>query len=306
MYKLLKNWKVVILSIGGATTFWFFNAFNKDYTARIHYPIEFQFEKDSVVVMEPLPTTVTVDVSSGGWNLLRNTFLFNITPIQIELDNPTEISYYARASLFPLVSEQLGLTINSLVTDTIFIRIEKKKQRWVSLAVDSTNISLKSDFRITSDITIEPDSALLVGPKSFIDTIGNTYVFGLAAKNINDPFSEEVSIGLPDPLLMTITPARTKVAFQVERFVEVEVKVPVELVNFPKDSSILLSQREVLVAFRVQKSKNRDYTPADFAVTADLSMRNREDSTVMAMLIFYPEELTDIQLVPEYIPLRYE
>ncbi len=115
MLKAFNNWKVVLLSIIGATTFWFFNALNKDYDARISYPIEFQFDRDSVVIMQPLPTTLSIDVSSGGWNLLRKTFWFNVTPIQIVLENPTEIGFYTRNSLMPIVSDQLDeLKINYL------------------------------------------------------------------------------------------------------------------------------------------------------------------------------------------------
>ena len=69
-----ENWKVILLSIIGAATFWFFNALNKNYDARISYPLSFSFDRDSVIVVEPLAEEVKIDVTSGGWNLLRKTF----------------------------------------------------------------------------------------------------------------------------------------------------------------------------------------------------------------------------------------
>lgn len=307
MYKLLKNWKVVILSLAGATTFWFFNALNKDYSARINYPIEFLFERDSVVVMQPLPTTITVDVASGGWNLIRRTFLFNITPIHIDLDNPTEISYYTSSSLFPLVTEQLrGLTVKHLVTDTVFINIEQKKRRRVILRVDSLTVPLAPNHRITSPIVLSQDTVELIGPKSFIDSIRSTYLFPLMAKRVNDPFNSVVEVGVPNPELISVVPKTVVVSFQVERFEEVRVKVPVEAINFPRDSSVWMQQDFVEVVFMVPRAKRKDYSPTDFAVTVDLSMRNKADSTVIAMLMFYPEEVADIYVVPENVKLKYE
>ena len=152
--KGLNNWKVVVLSLIGATTFWFFNELNKEYTTRLIYPLEFNFQRDSVVVMRPLPETINVDVTSGGWNLLRRTFiLFNPTPITIELFNPTLIKFYTRATMMPIVRDQLDeLKVNYLVTDTLFFDIEEKQSRIIGLSIDSANTELRDNYRITSSI----------------------------------------------------------------------------------------------------------------------------------------------------------
>ena len=124
MLTMLKNWKVVVLSLVGATTFWFFNALNKSYDTNINYPIEFVFDKDSVVVMKPLPENIRMNVSSGGWNLLRKTYWFNLPPIEIELTNPTSVQYMDRGLLFPIVVNQMTeLRVNYIVSDSLFIDI---------------------------------------------------------------------------------------------------------------------------------------------------------------------------------------
>ena len=91
------NWRAILLSVLAATTFWFFNALNKNYSTRLNYPLGFSFTRDSVVVVNPLPDKVVVDVSGGGWNLMRKTFLFSATPILLQLDNPTEIKFFTKA-----------------------------------------------------------------------------------------------------------------------------------------------------------------------------------------------------------------
>ena len=96
---LINNWKVVMFSFLGATTFWLFRSLSQDQSALISYPIEFVFDEDSVVVMDPLPETVKIDVSSGGWNLFRRTLLFSVEPLKVELDNPSEIKFLNRSFL---------------------------------------------------------------------------------------------------------------------------------------------------------------------------------------------------------------
>ena len=172
------NWKVVVLAIAGAATFWLFNALNKDYDTRISLPLEFVFNRDSVVVVTPLAKKVDVDVNGGGWNLLRKSFRLNSSPINIELDNPTEISYYTQSSLVPIISDQLrGFRLNYVITDTLFIDIEEKVSKKVMVAIDSMNIPLESNFRLTSPITIDVDTLTLTGPKSLLAE-QNPYIFG--------------------------------------------------------------------------------------------------------------------------------
>ena len=306
MYEVLKNWKVVLLSLGGATTFWFFNALNKDYNAVINYPIEFQFARDSVVVVDALPNTVTIDVSSGGWNLIRKTLFFNVTPIQIELENPTEISYYTRSALFPLVIDQLEeLQINYLVTDTLYINIDKKKTKKMAVKIDSLTIPFQENYRLTSPIQIIPDSIEITGAQSFLDTLGQTYYLTFETKEIDDPYDRNLEVLFPERSQATSNPKEVRVAFEVERFERMQVTVDVEPLNFPNDSSVYLSQNQVEVFFTVPESKKKKIDASDFAITADRAMLKRKDSTVLAMLMYYPEGAVEVQLEPEHIQVNY-
>lgn len=301
MTKAFNNWKVVLLSLIGATTFWFFNALNKDYNARINYPVEFEFDRDSVVVVKPLTSTVVIDVSSGGWNLLRKTFWFNVTPVVIPLDNPTEIGFYTRASLLPMIEDQLSeLTINYLVTDTVFIHIEPKVSKKVTLSLDSLALPLEVNHRVTSPIRITPDTVMLTGPRSFLDTIGHYYQLSLGINGISNTFSRMVDVSLPTRRASS-KPDEVRVTFEVEKFERFSIEVNVESVNFPEDSSVYLSHESVQIFYTVPESKKDNFAPKDFAVTADLTMLNPEDSTVLAILVYYPEQALDLEVIPEYI-----
>lgn len=305
MHRIFNNWKVVLLSVIGATTFWFFNALNKNYEARISYPVEFLFDRDSVVVMQPLASTVDIDVSSGGWNLLRKTFWFNVTPIQISLDNPTEIGFYTRNSLLPIVSDQLSeLKINYLATDTVYIDIEAKKQKRVVLKVDSMAVDLAENHRITSPISISPDTVLLVGPKSFIDTIGATYQLDIVTRGISNDFKRDVTVNLPEGDLAQSKPEKVRVAFEVEKFERQSIEIVVEPQNFPSDSSAYLSRATVQVFYTVSEQNKKDFTEDDFVVTADYNMLDERTNSVLAILVYSPDPAIEIEVIPENIPVR--
>lgn len=302
MFKAFNNWKVVLLSVIGATTFWFFNALNKNYDARISYPVEFQFDRDSVVVMQPLAKTLSIDVSSGGWNLLRKTFWFNVSPIQIILENPTEIGFYTRNSLMPIVKDQLSeLKINYLVTDTVYIDMEQKRQKHIALKLDSLSVDLAENHRIVSPIRILPDSIKVIGPQSFYDTLGLSFPLHLDSKGINSNFNREVTVKTPGGSLTRSIPEKVRVQFEVDRFERKSIQVPVEMENFPEDSSVYAATDAVQIFYTVRQSKKGNYTERDFAVTTDLNMLDKRDSTVIAILVYHPEEALEIEVIPENI-----
>ena len=297
----------MLLSLLGATTFWFFNELNKEHTTRLIYPLEFKFDRDSVVIIKPLPEALKIDVTSGGWNLLRRTFiLFSPAPITIELDNPTLVKLYTRASLLPVVTEQLNeLRVNYLLTDTIYFDIEEKRSRFFKLAVDSSRIDLRRDYRITTPINIRPDSVELIGPKSIIDTLSNPYYFDLPDDRIDDDYDDDIELPMPRRDLMVALPEDIEIIFSVDRFQTVTIPVHFDALNFPADSSAVPAQETIDVEFVVKRSDRNRYEERDFGITLDYNLLETIDSTVVAIMIYAPEEAVDIRMEPEYMKILY-
>ncbi len=303
----LNSWKVVLLSLLGATTFWFFNELNKEYTTRLIYPLKFNFERDSVVVMQPLPESIKVDVSGGGWNLLRRTFiLFNPTPLTIDLDNPTLIRFYSRSTLLPVVRDQLSeLQVNYLMTDTLYFHIEEKLAKRVAVEIDSSAIQMREDYRIISALTTSLDSVEFIGPKSFIDSLQSPFIIRISESSIDDDFDENIEIPIADEDVIRAIPEEINVVFNVERFDRLSVAVPFDRLNFPEDSSAWPLVDEIEVNFTVPRSEKRDYEASDFGITVDFNLLDEKDSTIFPIMIYSPEEAIEIDMMPDTVRVIY-
>lgn len=306
MTYILKNWKVVIISLIGATTFWFFNALNKNYDANIDYPVEFTFSRDSNVVMVPLPSSVRLNVSSGGWNLLRKTLWFNVPPIEISLDQPASTKYIDRGQLFPIVVNQMSeLKVNHIVSDSLRLAIEPRSSKVVALRLDPDAIPLEDDYRVVSTISIIPDSIRIIGPSSFIDTLRDQYPLVLNLQGIDESVNEEILLNFPNGLIQS-QPPQVNIAFDVEQFLEQSIIVSMELVGFPSDSSVYAETQEITVNYLISDSEQRDFVPSEFAVLADLSTIDPADSTIMPLLLFYPPEVKEASIKPDQVQVIYE
>ncbi len=304
--RINENLKVVVLAILVATTFWFFNALSKNYDKIINYPLAFEFNRDSLVIVDPLPTEIKIDVSSGGWNLLKNTFWFNATPVLITLDNPTDVKFMTKNSLMPIISNQLKeLEINFLLTDTLFINIEPESHKKVQLILDSTFIDLRENYKITSPVVISPDSALIIGPTSLIENVRSPYFIKLNETDIDDDFRESIEIPLERKKIMKSIPGSINVTFDVEEFELINHPVVIETLNFPGDGKIYLADSMANVSFWINERLVKDINYSDFHITADLAMINEGDSTVPLMLMYFPEDAAEIEVKPSQMKLIY-
>ena len=304
--KFTNNWKVVLFSIMGAATFWLFRALNKSHSALISYPIEFVFNVDSTVVMNPLPTTIKIDVSSGGWNLFRRTLIFSIDPIQVELDNPSEVNFLTQSFLSPIVEDQLkGLTINYIVTDTLFLSIERKITKRMILKVDSLSLPLEEDYQLMSNITIQPDHVVLTGPKSIINSFESDFYITLDENNIDEDFYGRIEVPIVFEDLIQSDPSEVNVSFEVEKFKNVKIGVPIILQNFPSNRVTTLLDSIVNVTYRVKESFKEDFSSEDFYVVLDYDFL-KTDSLGVPVLIKYPDTLRTVSMDSQKVRFRYE
>lgn len=246
--------KVVLVCIVISTTFWFFNALNKnDYVTRISYPVSLQFNTEAYVATESLPTRIPIEVSGGGWDLMTRYFGFKMNPITVDLEAPDQNSYVMTSSLRSEIAPELDpITINYFLIDSLRFKIEKKITSEVTLAYDTTSISLSENFIKTSGIRLNPATITLTGPSSRIEAIGDTLWLREKIDGVSEDFDDEVS--LPDlPDLVSASQENVQVSFQVVRLFKVDVSIPIERRNFPKGNWVLEPSRAA-VTYKVPET----------------------------------------------------
>lgn len=303
-----ESWQIIFLCVVAATTFWFFNALNNTYTTRINYPIEFVYNDEEVVVVDKLPTRVRLDVSGGGWNLLRRTIWFRVNPIRVNLENPAERKYILGSSLKPIIAEQINeVNLNYIVTDTIPINIERKLTKKVAVEIDSANISLGSYHRISSPVLIEPDSIEVQGPSSYIESLADFIPIQIPKQDIVEDYEADVTVKPENASdLIQVYPENVVVSFEVSPYSLQEKVVNLEKLNFPADSSQYLKRDNVVVSFHVDE-KNLDKVPdAKFKVAVNLRRMNLNDSTLTPVIVQHPDYVFDISIDPPAIKVIHE
>ncbi len=303
-----------LLSFLLAVIFWVFSALNKVYTAHISYPVQFVYSHDSLMAVKDLPKEIPVNVTGGGWELLKKTISTNVDPIEIRLQNPTHTEFLTGSNLLPDFSEQLkGLNVNYVATDTIYLQIEKIIEKKVHLFVDSASINLRKNFEIVSPVRVDPDSVFFRGPSSLIKKVPEDFRLVLSETDVHKDYDKELSMDLFSSSMIKKIPDLIRVRFKVAEWEERQAELKIEKVNFPLDSSVVLATESVRARFRVRKDMRDKLDNLNYLIIADLNNTSPGDSVITLEVVQQTEVvgnedmnyIRDLQLEQSTVKLIY-
>jgi hypothetical protein len=299
--------KVVALCIVTATTFWFFNALNDNYSTRITYPIKFTYPDSALVEVEELPKKVSINVSGGGWNLLRKTFWFTITPVEVPLENPVEQKFILGNSLYSLIADQMTeVQLNFVENDTLKIDIDSIKSTRSKLTVDSLKIDLAEGYQITSKINLSHDSASFSGPERFVQNIPINISVEIAEENISSNYSKEIYLPTFGSSLVSRNPVEVKVDFSVAKFIRQELMLPFEKINTPADSSSYIFKDSLArISFDIKEELAGNFNLDSIKLVVDFKNIQPSDSTVLPKAQTLPQQLQQREITFDSIRFNY-
>lgn len=250
-----RNWKAVVLCVFAATVFWFFNALNKNYSANISFPVSFDYDQEKYIPVRTLPTSIRMNVSGLGWDLLRRSSELKVPPLVIPLERPTDVQKIVGSTLPALFSTQLeGMQINFVLTDTVYIEIDQRVRRRVWLRLDSISRYLDRDFGFVNTITITPDTIWLEGPQRIVNALPDSLSLTLPRKGIDKNFNDEVEVVLKHNELIKRDPPVVHVSFNVDRLIEVSDTIQLQLINVPARLKLSYDITEVRCTYRLPTS----------------------------------------------------
>ena len=203
-----------------ASFFWLMTALNKDnYSLRLDYPIHFNYNENLYIPVQPLPSTVSVNVSGDGWNLLRKSWLtFAEKPVEYAISNPLRVNTLNSSALTAQIAEHFpDVKVNYIVSDTFELGFERKITRIIPVRVDSLAIDLRPGFVISSLINLSPSLLSIEGPASLLSQYPDTIRVRIPTRKIQNNYDEIVPLGLPNLQLVEVSHSSVFVSFEVAR-----------------------------------------------------------------------------------------
>jgi len=215
------NIKTFLVCLIAATFFWLMNVLNKDnYSIRLSYPLEVEYDHAAYVPLQPLPKQLSVNVTGNGWMLLRKSWLnFNALPVVYRINNPNKSSYINSTTLTDQITELFpDLHVNYVVSDTFELSFERKITRIIPIRVDSVGIDMGEGYVISSIINVSPSLISIEGPISIVKSYPDTIHIKIPTPKIQNNFDESLPIPIPELPLLKVSHRDVYVSFEVAQY----------------------------------------------------------------------------------------
>ncbi|WP_225865570.1 YbbR-like domain-containing protein [Dyadobacter aurulentus] len=216
--------KTFIGCLLAASFFWLMNVLNtENYSIKLNYPLEIEYDNSSYVPMQPLPRRISVNVSGDGWTLLQKSWLnFNANPVVYKVLNPNEASFINSTTLTDQVTELFpNLHVNYVVADTFELSFEPKIRKIIPIRIDSAGINIKPGYVISSIINVSPSLISVDGPVSLVKSYPDTIRVSVPTPKIQGNYDESLPIPLPVSPLVDVSHRDVFVSFEVAQFLNV-------------------------------------------------------------------------------------
>lgn len=259
-----------------AAIFWLFNAFNKNYSTNLRFPLRFDYSREKFIPLDNLPRDVRVNVSGNGWDLFRKSIGIKLPDLSISLPKPTEVKIIVASSLTPSFSEQLGsgLRINYIVNDTLRLQIDELDSHQFKLFVDLSQVTFREGYGRVSAVVVIPDSVKLIGAKSLLHQMPDSIALILPKSELDDRFKKEIEIVIPNRESITRSASVASVMFEVGSVEKIDAYVTTTLVNANRSFKQTFID-SVKVSFRIPKEQVATFNDDRHLIVAIAQMKNK-------------------------------
>lgn len=314
-FKLKRDYLVFMAFFVLSFIFWLLKSLSNTYETDINFPIRFTNKPSGVIYQKELPSSLKIDVTDAGFQLLQNTLTPNIKSLTINLNNVfsrrdrkiSEGHYFILSSDYENQIERAMASttkLNAINPDTLHIIFSKQIQKKVPVRL-LANVSPGRQRILSGNITFEPDSVTIFGAGNIVDTISAVYTNYQDFKNLQDTLRR--NIGLKEIKGVDYSFKRVNIEIPVEMFTEKVLDIPVIQIEFPDSLKLRAFPGSVKVSFFVGISHFQNVKADDFKVFVKYSdVRGRVSGKVPVSYITDQKWITNVNVRPSSVDYLLE
>jgi hypothetical protein len=170
----------------------------------------------------------------------------------------------------------------------------------VVAVVPNVKINLRAGYLSDSPIKILPDSILVRGPKSILDTLGSIKTKYIEVEDVYESMSKKISLQLIPEIQLSETSANIKLS--VSRYSEKEFTLGIGLINTPKSIRVKLFPPKAKIRATLPLSVLRTVKSSDFNLVVDYNdIENKHSEKLQLIMIEQPPSIKKLIIDPQRV-----
>jgi hypothetical protein len=290
-----------------SASIWFLNALSKNYTSVLEYPLVYtDFPEDKVFVGE-LPGHLDLQINAHGYALIRYRMFRKPVPISFDVSDynlsrrqDSSSAYILTRYLKDHISRQLPteLQLLEIKPDTLYFQFADKVTRMLKIQADF-NYTIVNQFTIKDGIMLTPDSVEVTGPDLILDTLAFIYTERQDLGELTKKYEDKVRLSQKPDLTYNIS--RVDCSIELERFTELQVSVPIEVLNLPDSILLQTFPSSININCKIGLSKYDRIESYPFRAVVDYEKIEERVQTLSVSIQNLPEYLLSYEYYPKTV-----
>lgn len=305
---------IYLVCVGIATVFWMLNMLGKEYTADLDIPVRYTNLPANKVLTTDLPKKFTLHVNAFGFTLLRHKLSLTFSPLIFNVNDFTRNMMEAgkRPNYIILTNQYLNeitdqfssdVEVLSINPDTLHFNFDQMIQKKVKV-YPNVQVEPKRQYQLSGPIRTKPDSVLVFGPRTVLDTLKQVSTRYRNFKSVSENIQDNVS--LVDINDVEIKERQVTVNIPIEEFTESQMLIPISIENKPDSINLKLFPNRVKVSFLVGLSRYSEILPADFKLVVSWNEMDQSRSMLRVETRAVPPFVKSVKIIPDEVEYLIE
>ncbi len=282
-----------------STIFWVIRSLNEVYEADILYPVKYGGIPENKVLLSEPPDKLELKVRAIGRTILAHKYSYFLRPLKFNVSSfslntiGTDSSYILTKTAREALSRELGdIQILEISPDTLFFRFTGMITKKVGIKHNIVNYPriFAKQYTANGKILQIPDSIIVSGPNSILDTLNCVRTEPIVINNLNDTLERTYLLQRIEQV--AYSRKKVKLVIPVDKFTEISYLVNIKHVNVPDTLVLKTFPNSVRITCRATLSYYDRVSPEIFEPYVDYNDIETSISSKLKVLI---------QNVPEYI-----
>ena len=269
------------------------------YTHTLQFELQpTQLESNEVLISKEAKT-INVTISGKGFELLKYYIEARIIDVDFSQLNKNKSHYFwTERSQFENVINHFDskISVKSINPDTLLFQYDPQFIKKVPVQI-SVNSSFASGFDLVNPFQSIPDSIILTGPKSLLETISSIQTKTLKLKALNSNIDREVALDVPNASKqISYSDQVVRIKGEVDKFTEGSIQVPVTVVNVPDFLILNFFPKEITVIFYTSLKAYSSIDASHFSIESDFNALTTENKYLNPVLVKQPSTVKTAKL----------
>ncbi len=273
---------------------------SREYTNTVTFNITSKNVSEKAVILKDSSHKLKVTLNTQGFKWLKYYFLKPNLEIDFvnDVTKADSIFVWSTAKGFPTINNQFDKTVKviSINPDTLRFKYDENAIKLIPV-IANVAINYSPGFNAVEEKLIEPDSVKIIGPGSLLAKVNYVTTKLFKAENVRASISETLALDI-DSLdkAIKIQVKKVKLKYNVEKFTEGTLSIPIEVINVPKTIALTHFPKTINVYYFTSLKSFKDIRKDDFKVVCDYKELLENSAYLTPKLVKQPNSIKRVRM----------